>query len=72
MAESEHAGAAGWPSLLLTSRAALAVLVFAAVGLLLPPQTRDMLAYLADGNAWRFRCLAHGEAFATFLAERYA
>ncbi len=51
------AGTAEWPSLLRTCRAAVAVLLFAAVGVLLPPQTRDMLAYLADGNPWQHASL---------------
>jgi cobalamin synthase len=43
-----------WVSLFRTARAPLAVLLLAAVGLILPPQTDDMLAALMDGgkSAW--------------------
>src|ERR1700730_7492390 len=43
-----------WGSLFRTARAPLAVLLLAAIGLILPPQTDDMLAALMDGgkSAW--------------------
>lgn len=39
-----------WRSLIYTARAPIGVLLFAAIGLLLPPQTDDMLAALAVGT----------------------
>jgi hypothetical protein len=39
-----------WLSLLRAVRAPLAVLLIAAVGLLVPPQTADMVAALGDGR----------------------
>jgi hypothetical protein len=42
--------AVSWRSLLRTARAPASALVIAAVALLLPPQTQDMLAALSDGE----------------------
>ena len=39
-----------WVSLFRTARAPLAVLLLAAAGLIIPPQTDDMLAALSDGG----------------------
>lgn len=39
-----------WASLFRTARASLIVILLAAVGLLLPPQTKDMLAALSDSH----------------------
>jgi hypothetical protein len=41
-----------WQSLLRTSRAAAAVVIIGGIGLLLPPQTHDMLAALGDSGFW--------------------
>src|SRR5690348_18333309 len=47
---SRRTSPASWESLIYTARAPIGVLLFAAVGLLLPPQTDDMLAALAVGT----------------------
>jgi hypothetical protein len=39
-----------WGSLLRTTRAAVAVLLLGGIGLTVPPQTRDMLAFLDEDN----------------------
>ena len=41
-----------WGSMLRTVRAAVAVMLLGGVGLTVPPQTRDMLAFLEDGRVW--------------------
>jgi hypothetical protein len=41
-----------WGSMLRTIRAAVAVLLLGGIGLTVPPQTRDMLAFLEDGRVW--------------------
>jgi hypothetical protein len=41
-----------WRSMLRTSRAAAAVLLLGGIGLTIPPQTRDMLAFLEDDRIW--------------------
>ena len=41
-----------WGSMLRTVRAAVAVLLLGGIGLTVPPQTRDMLAFLDDGRIW--------------------
>ena len=38
--------------MLRTIRAAVAVLLLGGIGLTVPPQTRDMLAFLEDGRIW--------------------
>src|SRR6266480_4301909 len=43
-------GPVSWMSLLRTVRAPLSVIVLAGVAVVLPPQSRDMLAALGDGN----------------------
>jgi hypothetical protein len=39
-------------SMLRTVRAAVAVMLLGGIGLTLPPQTRDMLAFLEGGRIW--------------------
>jgi hypothetical protein len=51
-----------WTSLLRTVRAPLSVIVFAGVAVVLPPQSRDMLAALGDGN------VVLSEAFLFYLS----
>ena len=41
-----------WGSMLRTVRAAVAVMLLGGIGLTIPPQTRDMLAFLEDGRIW--------------------
>ena len=41
-----------WGSMLRTVRAAVMVLLLGGIGLTVPPQTRDMLAFLDDGPIW--------------------
>jgi hypothetical protein len=41
-----------WGSMLRTVRAALAVMLLGGIGLTVPPQTRDMLAFLEDAGIW--------------------
>ena len=41
-----------WGSMARTCRAAIAVLLVGAVALTVPPETRDMLAFLEDGSTW--------------------
>ncbi len=41
-----------WGSMLRTVRAAVAVMLFGGIGLTVPPQTRDMLAFLEDAGIW--------------------
>ena len=41
-----------WGSMLRTVRAAVAVLFLGGIGLTIPPQTRDMLAFLESGRIW--------------------
>jgi hypothetical protein len=41
-----------WGSMLRTVRAAVAVMLLGGIGLTIPPQTRDMLAFLEDGHIW--------------------
>src|SRR5437762_4174724 len=41
-----------WGSMLRTIRAAVAVLLLGGIGLTVPPQTRDMLAFLEDDRIW--------------------
>src|SRR5271166_1587002 len=41
-----------WGSMLRTIRAAVAVMLLGGVGLAVPPQTRDMLAFLDNGRSW--------------------
>ena len=41
-----------WGSMLRTVRAAVAVMLLGGIGLTVPPQTRDMLAFLEDGRIW--------------------
>jgi hypothetical protein len=42
-----------WGSMLRTVRAAVAVMLLGGIGLTVPPQTRDMLAFLEDAGIWR-------------------
>jgi hypothetical protein len=42
-----------WWSMLRTVRAAVAVMLVGGIGLTVPPQTRDMLAFLEDAGVWR-------------------
>jgi hypothetical protein len=39
-------------SMLRTVRAAVAVMLLGGIGLTIPPQTRDMLAFLEDAGIW--------------------
>ena len=57
-----------WRSLLRTVRAPSSALVIAAVALLVPPQTQDMLAALSDGELGHrnFTLIFHGSL--AFLA----
>jgi hypothetical protein len=41
-----------WGSMLRTIRAAVVVMQLGTIGLTVPPQTRDMLAFLDDGHVW--------------------
>jgi hypothetical protein len=41
-----------WASMLRTIRAAVAVMLLGGLGLTVPPQTRDMLAFLDDNRIW--------------------
>jgi hypothetical protein len=41
-----------WGSMLRTVRAAVAVMILGGIGLTVPPQTRDMLAFLDNGRFW--------------------
>jgi hypothetical protein len=41
-----------WGSMLRTVRAAVAVMLLGGIGLTVPPQTRDMLAFLEDSGIW--------------------
>ena len=41
-----------WGSMLRTVRAAVAVMLVGGIGLTVPPQTRDMLAFLGDAGVW--------------------
>jgi hypothetical protein len=41
-----------WWSMLRTVRAAVAVMLVGGIGLTVPPQTRDMLAFLEDAGTW--------------------
>ena len=41
-----------WGSMLRTVRAAVAVMLLGGIGLTVPPQTRDMLAFLEDAGVW--------------------
>jgi hypothetical protein len=41
-----------WGSMLRTIRAAVAVMLLGGIGLTVPPQTRDMLAFLEDDRIW--------------------
>lgn len=41
-----------WGSMLRTVRAAVAVMLLGGIGLTIPPQTRDMLAFLENGRIW--------------------
>src|SRR5262244_1712183 len=41
-----------WGSLLRTVRAAVAVMLLGGIGLTVPPQTRDMLAFLEGDGIW--------------------
>src|SRR6185437_7788603 len=41
-----------WGSMVRTARAAMAVLLIGGIGLTLPPQTRDMLAFLDGNRVW--------------------
>ncbi len=41
-----------WGSMVRTARAAVAVLLIGGIGLTLPPQTRDMLAFLDSNRVW--------------------
>src|ERR1700726_127027 len=41
-----------WGSMLRTVRAAVAVMLLGGIGLTVPPQTRDMLAFLDDHRFW--------------------
>src|SRR5882724_11900672 len=41
-----------WGSMLRTVRAAVAVMLVGGIGLTVPPQTRDMLAFLDDNHIW--------------------
>jgi hypothetical protein len=41
-----------WGSMLRTVRAAVAVLLLGGIALIIPPQTRDMLAFLDNGRFW--------------------
>src|SRR6516162_1377190 len=41
-----------WGSMLRTVRAAVAVMILGGIGLTVPPQTRDMLAFLDNGRLW--------------------
>ena len=41
-----------WGSMLRTIRAAVAVMLLGGIGLTVPPQTRDMLAFLDNGRIW--------------------
>jgi hypothetical protein len=41
-----------WGSMLRTVRAAIAVMLLGGIGLTVPPQTRDMLAFLEDAGVW--------------------
>ena len=41
-----------WGSMLRTVRAAVAVMLLGGIGLTVPPQTRDMLAFLEDAGIW--------------------
>ena len=41
-----------WGSMLRTVRAAVAVMLVGGIGLTVPPQTRDMLAFLEDAGVW--------------------
>jgi hypothetical protein len=41
-----------WGSMLRTVRAAVAVMLVGGIGLSIPPQTRDMLAFLEDAGIW--------------------
>ena len=41
-----------WGSMLRTIRAAVAVLLLGGIGLTVPPQTRDMLAFLDSNLFW--------------------
>src|SRR5215471_6175937 len=39
-------------SMLRTIRAAVAIMLLGCIGLAVPPQTRDMLAFLDNGSSW--------------------
>ena len=41
-----------WGSMLRTVRAAIAVMLLGGIGLTVPPQTRDMLAFLDSERIW--------------------
>ena len=58
-----------WQSLLRTVRAPITVLVLSAMALLLPQQTKDMLAALEDGQVWEGTFIFVGTAvFLSFSA----
>ena len=41
-----------WGSMLRTVRAAVVVMILGGIGLTVPPQTREMLAFLDNGRFW--------------------
>ena len=52
MATDGQGARRSWGSMVRTARAAVAVLLIGGIGLTLPPQTRDMLAFLDANRVW--------------------